>query len=87
MKLVPVLGTIGGGMINAAVATTTTKAMGELYTKYLDSNFDTIYNGEAESLSFDFKSLNFKFDFGKLKEDGFGLKSLVSKFDFGKFKK
>lgn len=35
------------------VATTATKAMGELYIKYLDDNFDDIENNK--SLSFNFE--------------------------------
>ncbi|RDU67456.1 GTP-binding protein [Helicobacter didelphidarum] len=42
LKFVPFIGTLTGGAINATVAGTTTKAMGELYIAYLDDNFDNL---------------------------------------------
>ncbi len=56
LKLIPGLGSLVGGAINATIATTTTKAMGELYIKYLDDNFDDIENNK--SLSFNFEDYN-----------------------------
>ncbi len=53
LKLIPGLGSLAGGAINATVATTATKAMGELYIKYLDDHFDDIENNK--SLSFNFE--------------------------------
>lgn len=53
LKFIPGIGSLAGGTINATVAATATKAMGELYIKYLDSNFDDIENNKPLSFDFD----------------------------------
>lgn len=42
VKFIPGLGSIGGAVINGAVAATTTKAMGEVYLAWLNDNFENI---------------------------------------------
>ena len=39
------------GIINSSVAAKMTKLIGEIYTRYLDENFDEIYNGEFNPVS------------------------------------
>ena len=39
------------GLINASVAAKMTKLIGEIYTRYLDENFEGIYNGEFDPVS------------------------------------
>ena len=41
-KFIPGIGTLFGGAINVAAATTITKLMGEAYIAYLDDNFDNL---------------------------------------------
>ncbi|EDO8526932.1 DUF697 domain-containing protein [Campylobacter jejuni] len=53
LKFLPGLGSVAGGAINATIATTATKAMGELYIKYLDNNFDDIENNKQLSFNFE----------------------------------
>lgn len=60
LKFIPLAGTLAGTALNSSVALSTTKAMGELYIKYLDSNFDEIYKGKTPSFSKD--------DFNKVKK-------------------
>lgn len=43
-KIIPGLGSIAGGTMNATIATTTTKLMGHAYLSYLDDNFDELEN-------------------------------------------
>lgn len=44
LKIIPVLGSIAGGAMNATIAATTTKLMGHAYLSYLDDNFDELEN-------------------------------------------
>ena len=44
LKIIPGLGSIAGGAMNAAIAATTTKLMGHAYLSYLDDNFDELEN-------------------------------------------
>lgn len=53
LKFIPGGGTLAGTAINGGAAFGTTKAMGELYIKYLDSEFDNIYRGKIP----DFKNM------------------------------
>lgn len=42
LKLIPGLGSLAGGALNATMATSVTKLMGEAYIAYLDDNFDNL---------------------------------------------
>ncbi len=42
IKLIPSIGSVGGGVFNAVVATSITKLMGEAYIAYLDDNIDNL---------------------------------------------
>lgn len=44
LKIIPGLGSIAGGAMNATIAATTTKLMGHAYLSYLDDNFDELEN-------------------------------------------
>lgn len=44
LKIIPGLGSVAGGAMNAAIAATTTKLMGHAYLSYLDENFDELEN-------------------------------------------
>lgn len=54
IKFVPVIGSIGGAVINGTIAATTTKAMGEVYLAWLDDNFDDILDNivDLDNLNF-----------------------------------
>lgn len=41
-KFIPVVGSVAGGVINAGVAGTITKLMGEAYIAYLDDNAENL---------------------------------------------
>ena len=42
IKLIPAVGTLAGGTLNATMAATTTGLMGKAWIAYLDSNFDNL---------------------------------------------
>lgn len=42
VKIIPVVGSVAGGVINAGVAGTITKLMGEAYIAYLDDNAENL---------------------------------------------
>ncbi|MDY2763772.1 YcjF family protein [Campylobacter sp.] len=44
LKIIPGLGSLAGGAMNATIAATTTKLMGHAYLSYLDDNFDELEN-------------------------------------------
>ena len=44
LKIIPGLGSLAGGAMNATIAVTTTKLMGHAYLSYLDDNFDELEN-------------------------------------------
>lgn len=44
LKIIPGLGSLAGGAMNATIVTTTTKLMGHAYLSYLDDNFDELEN-------------------------------------------
>lgn len=54
LKLIPGVGSLVGGAINATVATITTRAMGEIYLAWLNDNFENILNDVV-----DFDNINF----------------------------
>lgn len=54
IKFFPGVGSVAGMCINGAIATTTTKAMGEVYLAWLNDNFENI----AKDM-IDFDNINF----------------------------
>lgn len=44
LKFIPIIGTVGGSVINAAVASGVTEVMGNAYIAYLDDNFNDVAN-------------------------------------------
>ena len=51
VRLAPFNDLLTDGLINSSVAAKMTKLIGEIYTRYLDENFDEIYDGEFDPVS------------------------------------
>ena len=51
VRLAPFNDLLTDGLINSSVAAKMTKLIGEIYTRYLDENFDGIYEGEFDPVS------------------------------------
>ena len=51
VRLAPFNDLLTDGLINSSVAAKMTKLIGEIYTRYLDENFDEIYEGEFDPVS------------------------------------
>ncbi|MBP3207489.1 MAG: 50S ribosome-binding GTPase [Campylobacter sp.] len=51
VRLAPFNDMLTDGIINSSVAAKMTKLIGEIYTKYLDENFDEIYDGEFDPVA------------------------------------
>lgn len=54
IKFIPGIGSIAGMCINGTIATTTTKAMGELYLAWLNDNFENIIDDMVDFNNIDF---------------------------------
>ncbi|WP_297959717.1 YcjF family protein [uncultured Campylobacter sp.] len=48
LKLIPAVGSVFGGAVSAAVASSTTKLMGNAYLAYLNDNFELIFKGDFD---------------------------------------